>query len=145
MNDDLGKMVLNPDVTVRARGVMEKCSMCVQKIQAGKLEAKKQSRMVNDGEIQTACSDACPTNAIIFGDYNDSKSKINEMELKNERSYKLLEEIGVKPNVIYQTKVRNVEEEYKHLEPTSHEEGGEHGGEEHKEEKKEGDHEEHGH
>jgi len=142
MNDDLGKMVLNPDVTVRARGVMEKCSMCVQRIQAGKLEAKKQSRMVNDGEIQTACAEACPTNAIIFGDYNDSKSKISEMELKNARSYKLLEEIGIKPNVIYQTKVRNVEEEYKHEDPNEdvvHHEGGEehkteetnHGGNEH--------------
>lgn len=153
MNDDIGKMVLNPDVTVRARGVMEKCSMCVQRIQDGKLTAKKQSRMVVDQEIQTACSDACPTNAIIFGDYNDvptatSKgSKISEMELKNARSYKLLEEIGVKPNVIYQTKVRNVDEEYKHEDPNEdfvHHEGGE----EHKEggegEKEEGGNE-HGH
>lgn len=145
MNDDLGKMVLNPDVTVRARGVMEKCSMCVQRIQSGKLEAKKQSRMVNDGEIQTACSDACPTNAIIFGDYNDDKSKIHEMETVNQRSYKLLEEIGIKPNVIYQTKVRNVEEEYKHFEEAVHEGGEEHGGGEHKEEKKESGTEEHGH
>lgn len=98
--------------------------------------------MVNDGEIQTACAEACPTNAIIFGDYNDSKSKISEMELKNARSYKLLEEIGIKPNVIYQTKVRNVEEEYKHEDPNEdvvHHEGGEehkteetnHGGNEH--------------
>ena len=145
MNNDLGKMVLNPDVTVRARGVMEKCSMCVQRIQAGKLEAKKQSRMVKDQEIQTACSDACPTNAIIFGDYNDHDSKIHEMEQKNARSYKLLEEIGVKPNVIYQTKIRNVEEEYKHVDPNA---GGHHeGGEEHTEhggEKHEGNHEGHG-
>jgi Fe-S-cluster-containing dehydrogenase component len=143
MNDDLGKMVLNPDVTVRSRGVMEKCSMCVQRIQSGKLEAKKQSRMVNDGEIQTACAEACPTNAIIFGDYNDSNSKISEQELKNTRSYKLLEEVGIKPNVIYQTKIRNVEEEYKHEDPNAG--GGHHeGGEEHTEgghdegEKKEG-------
>jgi Fe-S-cluster-containing dehydrogenase component len=113
--------------------------MCIQRIQAGKLEAKKQSRMVIDGEIQTACSDACPTNAIIFGDYNDDKSKIHEMETVNQRSYKLLEEIGVKPNVIYQTKVRNVEEEYKHEEEAVH------GGGEHHEEKHEGGHEEHGH
>jgi molybdopterin-containing oxidoreductase family iron-sulfur binding subunit len=144
MNDDLGKMVLNPDVTVRARGVMEKCSMCVQRIQAGKLDAKKQSRMVKDGEIQTACSDACPTNAIIFGDYNDSESKISEMELKNARSYKLLGEIGIKPNVIYQTKIRNVEEEYKHEDPNedyAHHEGGEENKEGGHEEKKE----EHGH
>lgn len=109
--------------------------MCVQRIQAGKLEAKKQSRMVVDQEIQTACSDACPTNAIIFGDYNDPNGKMNEMETKNERSYKLLEEIGVKPNVIYQTKVRNVEEEYKHEKPeATHHEGGEEHGTEKKEE-----------
>lgn len=148
MNDDIGKMVLNPDVTVRSRGVMEKCSMCVQRIQAGKLEAKKQSRMVNDGEIQTACSDACPTNAIIFGDFADPNSKITELEQKNGRSYKLLEEIGIKPNVIYQTKVRNVEEEYKHTDPNAggghHEGGEEHHEESHSEEKKEGG-ENHGH
>lgn len=113
MNDDLGKMVLNPDVTVRDRGVMEKCSMCVQRIQAGKLEAKKEGRMVKDQEIQTACSAACPTNAIIFGDYNDTESKIATLE-KNGRAYYLLEEVGIKPNVIYQTKVRNVDELYGH-------------------------------
>lgn len=126
MNDDLGKMVLNPDVTVRARGVMEKCSMCVQRIQAGKLEAKKESRLVKDQEIQTACSQACPTNAIMFGDYNDEKSFVTE-QTKNPRSYYLLEEVGIKPNVIYQTKVRNVEEEYGHKDP--HASGG-HGNEE---------------
>jgi molybdopterin-containing oxidoreductase family iron-sulfur binding subunit len=124
MNDDLGKMVLNPDVTVRARGVMEKCSMCVQRIQAGKLEAKKQSRMVKDQEIQTACSEACPTNAIVFGDYNDDKSIVTA-QTKNPRSYYLLEEVGVKPNVIYQTKIRNVEEAYGHKEEHS---GGHHEG-----------------
>jgi len=124
MNDDLGKMVLNPDVTVRSRGVMEKCSMCVQRIQAGKLEAKKQSRMVKDQEIQTACAEACPTNAIVFGDFNDDKSIITQ-QTKNPRSYYLLEEIGVKPNVIYQTRVRNVNEPYNHKDDheTSHHTG----------------------
>jgi len=125
MNDDLGKLVLNPDVTVRSRGVMEKCSMCVQRIQAGKLEAKKQSRMVKDQEIQTACAEACPTNAIVFGDYNDSEGMIAQLE-KNPRAYHLLEEIGIKPNVIYLTKVRNVDEEYGHHDPHhsgDHEEG----------------------
>jgi molybdopterin-containing oxidoreductase family iron-sulfur binding subunit len=129
MNDDLGKLVLNPDVTVRARGVMEKCSMCVQRIQAGKLEAKKQSRMVKDQEIQTACAEACPTNAIVFGDYNDSEGMIAKLE-KNPRAYHLLEEIGIKPNVIYQTKVRNVEEEYGHKD-LHHGGGHEEGHEEH--------------
>jgi MoCo/4Fe-4S cofactor protein with predicted Tat translocation signal len=127
MNDDLGKMVLNPDVTVRARGVMEKCSMCVQRIQAGKLQAKTESRMVKDGEIETACQEACPTNAIIFGDFNDEKGRIPERDA-NPRAYYLLEEIGVKPNIIYQTKVRNVEEVYGHAAGGHH---GHHGHDEH--------------
>ncbi len=106
MNDDLGKMVLNPDVTVRARGVMEKCSMCIQRIQLGKLEAKREGRPVKDGDIQTACSSACGTGAIIFGDVNDEKSQV--AQLKHEpRRYYLLEEVGTKPSVFYQTKVRN--------------------------------------
>lgn len=140
MNDDLGKLVLNPDVTVRARGVMEKCSMCVQRIQAGKLEAKKANRMVIDQEIQTACSDACPTNAIVFGDFNDEKAQLTELSAKP-RAYYLLEEVGVKPNVLYQTKIRNVEEEYGHQDEAHH--GGHegehenHGGAHHEEHHKE--------
>ncbi|MDP6909033.1 MAG: 4Fe-4S dicluster domain-containing protein, partial [Flavobacteriales bacterium] len=72
-NDDLGRMVLNPDVVVRDRGVMEKCSFCVQGIQAAKLKAKKEGRKVKDGEVQPACAEVCPTNAIIFGDVNDKE------------------------------------------------------------------------
>ena len=109
MNDDLGKMVLNPDVVVRSRGVMEKCSMCVQRIQETKLVAKKDKRKIKDGEIKMACSQACPTNAIVFGDWNDRNSELSMMG-KEERSYHLLEELDVKPNVVYQTKIRNVEE-----------------------------------
>lgn len=109
MNDDLGKMVLNPDVVVRSRGVMEKCSLCVQQIQAGKLTAKKEGRKVKDGEIQTACASACPTNAITFGDLNDETTLVSKLS-KDDRSYNLLEEVGVQPNVYYQTKVRNVKE-----------------------------------
>ena len=105
--DDLGRMVLNPDVVVRSRGVMEKCSMCVQRIQGGKLEAKKNGEKVQDGAIQTACSSACPTNAISFGDLNDPQHTINK-EKEQERAYFLLEEVGAQPNVYYQTKVRNV-------------------------------------
>lgn len=104
--DELGRMVLNPDVTVRSRGVMEKCSLCVQRIQAGKLEAKKQGTPVKDGSIQTACSSACPTNAISFGDLND-KDSMARSRAKSDRSYALLEEIGVQPNIYYMTKVRN--------------------------------------
>ena len=111
--DDLGRMVLNPDVVVRSRGVMEKCSLCVQRIQAGKLEAKKESRPVKDGEIQTACSDACPTTAIIFGDLNDSGSQVRAGR-DNERGYQMLEEIGTQPNVTYLVKVRNIEENEEH-------------------------------
>ena len=104
--DDLGRMVLNPDVTVRTRGVMEKCSLCVQRIQATKLVAKKEARVIADGEFATACSDACPTNAIVVGDWNDLKSMIREKS-EGIRAYQALEEVGVKPNVWYQVKVRN--------------------------------------
>lgn len=108
--NDLGRMVLNPDVVVRARGVMEKCSFCVQRIQTGKLDAKKEGRTVRDGEIQSACSSVCPTHAIQFGDLNDSHTavKITSMD---ERSYNLLEEVGTQPNVFYLTKVRNIDQE----------------------------------
>ena len=108
-NDDLGKMVLNPDVTVRARGVMEKCSMCVQRIQAGKLEAKANGRKVQDGDVVTACASVCPTEAIVFGDMNDPKSRISQVmtEENKDRNFQVLEEINVKPNVSYLTKIRN--------------------------------------
>ncbi len=109
MNNDLGKMVLNPDVTVRARGVMEKCSMCVQRIQLGKLEAKKQGRRPVDGEIITACAQACPTQAITFGDMNDQQSVISQVinEEHDKRAYHVLGEINTRPNLSYLTKIRN--------------------------------------
>jgi len=105
-NDDLGKLVINPDVTVRSRGVMEKCSFCVQRIQSGKLRAKKEGRKINDGEIQTACQTACPTNAILFGDLNDAETEVAKYS-KDERGYHMLEEVGIQPNIWYMTKVRN--------------------------------------
>lgn len=122
MNNDLGKMVLNPDVTVRARGVMEKCTMCVQRIQAGKLAAKREDRRPVDGEISMACASACPSDAITFGDLNDPKSQISkllqikdkeegegatEREVNEARAYHVLEEINVSPNIWYMTKIRN--------------------------------------
>ena len=126
MNTDLGKMVLNPDVTVRSRGVMEKCSFCAQRIQLGKLNAKKEKRRIKDGEVVTACQAACSTGAIVFGDMNDPESKIakllkvrplyperpyiNDKESDNPRAYSVLEEINVRPNIFYLTKVRNKEE-----------------------------------
>ncbi len=104
---DLGRMVLNPDVTVRARGVMEKCSLCVQRLQEGKLNAKREARTVKEGEINTACAQSCPTHAITFGDFKMKDSELNKMWKPEERSYHLLEELDVQPNVFYQTKVRN--------------------------------------
>ncbi|MFC5875240.1 prokaryotic molybdopterin-containing oxidoreductase family, iron-sulfur binding subunit [Chryseobacterium arachidis] len=106
MNNDLGRMVLNPDVVVRTRGVMEKCSMCIQMTQTTILEAKKENRIVKDGEFQTACSKACSTGSIKFGDMNDKESEVRKQYAGNRRYY-LLEEIGTKPNVFYHTKVRN--------------------------------------
>ncbi len=104
--DDLGRMVLNPDVTVRTRGVMEKCSFCVQNIQAGKLKAKVEGRAVVDGDVSAACGDACPAGAITFGDWNDITSNVRK-SADNVRSYQVLEEIGVRPNVYFSVKVRN--------------------------------------
>ena len=106
MNDDLGRMVLNPDVNVRSRGVMEKCSMCIQMTQAVKLNAKREGRLVKDGEFQTACSAACSSGAMVFGDVNDKESQVATLA-EDDRMYHLLEHIGTKPNVFYHVKVRN--------------------------------------
>ncbi len=109
MNNDLGKMVINPDVTVRSRGVMEKCSMCMQMTQKTILDAKRDGRVIKDGEFQTACSAACSSGAMIFGDINDKHSKVAELK-ESDRMYHLLEHVGTKPNVFYHVKVRNTEE-----------------------------------
>ena len=106
MNNPLGKMVLNPDVNVRSRGVMEKCSLCIQMTQKVILDAKRDGRKVKDGEFQTACSEACADGAMVFGDVNDEESKIKKVE-EGDRTYRVLESVGTKPNVIYQTKIRN--------------------------------------
>ncbi|MFT7163526.1 MAG: MoCo/4Fe-4S cofactor protein with predicted Tat translocation signal [Flavobacterium sp.] len=106
MNDDLGRMVLNPDVNVRSRGVMEKCSMCIQMTQATILNAKREGRVVVDGEFQTACSNACSNGAMKFGDVNDKESEVTKLA-EDDRMYHLLEHVGTKPNVIYHVKVRN--------------------------------------
>ncbi|MEN8185745.1 MAG: TAT-variant-translocated molybdopterin oxidoreductase [Bacteroidota bacterium] len=109
MNNDLGRMVLNPDVVVRSRGVMEKCSMCIQMTQASILKAKQEGRPVEDHEFQTACSSACPTDAIVFGDVNSKESEVSKLA-EDDRSFKLLDFVGTKPNVFYQLKVKNTEE-----------------------------------
>ncbi|WP_405250960.1 TAT-variant-translocated molybdopterin oxidoreductase [Dokdonia sp. Asnod3-C12] len=109
MNNDLGRMVINPDVTVRSRGVMEKCSMCIQMTQKTILDAKRDGRKVKDGEFATACSNACTSGALAFGDINDKESEIETLRT-DDRMYHLLEHVGTKPNVFYQTMVRNTEE-----------------------------------
>lgn len=132
IQQDLGRMVLNPDVVVRGRGVMEKCSMCQQRLQAGKLAAKKEGKPLKDGSIKTACQQACPTHAIVFGDLNDAESMVSKTR-EDERNYFLLEEIGIKPTVSYLVKVRNQEEDI----VWEAEEAAEGKAEEKKEEKKE--------
>ncbi|WP_318343978.1 TAT-variant-translocated molybdopterin oxidoreductase [Flagellimonas baculiformis] len=109
MNNDLGKMVINPDVNVRSRGVMEKCSMCIQMTQKTILDAKRDGRVIKDGEFQTACSAACNSGAIVFGDINDKESKVAKLK-EDDRMYHLLEHVGTKPNVFYHVKVRNTNE-----------------------------------
>jgi len=108
MNDDLGRMVLNPDVNVRSRGVMEKCSFCIQSTQAVILEAKRQGRVVAKDEFNNACacSAACSSGAMVFGDVNDKESAVAKLA-ESERMYHLLEHVGTKPNVFYHVKVRN--------------------------------------
>ncbi len=106
MNNPLGKMAINPDVNVRSRGVMEKCSLCIQMTQKVKLDAKKEGRRVRDGEFKTACSESCDDNAMVFGDINDKESEILRVK-DGDRTYRVLESIGTKPNVIYQVKIRN--------------------------------------
>lgn len=108
MASDLGKMVLNPDVTVRERGVVEKCSFCVQRIQEKKLLAKLENRKLQDNEIKTACMQACPAEAIVFGNLNDKNSRVSKL-FSSQRRYHLLEELHTLPSVGYMTKVSNDE------------------------------------
>jgi molybdopterin-containing oxidoreductase family iron-sulfur binding subunit len=108
--DDLHRLVLNPDVTVRERGVMEKCSFCVQRIQEAKINAKKNGLPVKDGDIQPACQQSCPARAIVFGDMNNPESQLAQ-RMKDERFYRVLEETGVRPSVGYMTLVRDSGEE----------------------------------
>lgn len=106
--DPVQNLVLNPDITVRTRGVMEKCTFCVQRITEGKIHAKSEGRKPLDGEIQPACAQSCPAKAIVFGDVNDPHSAVSKA-LKDPRSYFVLEEIQTKPSVNYLKKVRNRE------------------------------------
>jgi molybdopterin-containing oxidoreductase family iron-sulfur binding subunit len=96
----------NPDVTVRDRGVMEKCTYCVQRINAAKIEAEKANRPIRDGEIQTACGSACPTRAITFGDMNDANSEVVQLKA-SPLTYGMLAELGTQPRTTYMARLRN--------------------------------------
>jgi molybdopterin-containing oxidoreductase family iron-sulfur binding subunit len=106
------KLGRNPDVTVRSRGVMEKCTYCVQRITAGRIAAEKDERRIKDGEVKTACQQACPTEAIIFGDINDPNSRVNRMKKqpdgkRNPRDYAMLAELNTRPRTTYIAAIRN--------------------------------------
>lgn len=113
LQDDLTRMVLNPDVTVRSRGVMEKCTFCVQRLQEGKLHAKQENRPLKDGEVKTACMQACPTHAINFGNVNDKQSRVSQIRdaEQTQRKFYVLEQLHVLSNINYLAKVRNTERE----------------------------------
>lgn len=104
-------LALNPDITTRSRGVMEKCSLCVQRIQEAKAEAKRLGKPVADGDIKLACEQSCPADAIVFGDMNDPDSRISKL-INDPRHYRILEEMNFRPSVGYMTKVRNRDEEH---------------------------------
>jgi molybdopterin-containing oxidoreductase family iron-sulfur binding subunit len=100
------KLLRNPDVTVRTRGVMEKCTYCVQRINEARIEAGTESRKIRDGEVKTACQQVCPTQAIAFGDINDADSEISRLKAQP-TNYALLEELGTRPRTSYLAKITN--------------------------------------
>jgi molybdopterin-containing oxidoreductase family iron-sulfur binding subunit len=104
--DALHNMSLNPDVTVRSRGVMEKCSFCVQRIENAKINAKQRGEAIRDGELQTACQQSCPARAIVFGDVNDRQSEVARKQ-SDPRRYQVLGELNIGPSVSYLKVIRD--------------------------------------
>tara|TARA_B100001939_G_C16670190_1_gene499862 strand:- start:145 stop:696 length:552 start_codon:yes stop_codon:yes gene_type:complete len=103
---ELLQLMINPEVTVRSRGVMEKCTYCVQRIQDGKIDAKNERRSLSDGDVKTACQEACPASAIVFGDLNDPDSAVAAAHA-SDRSYGMLSELNTRPRTKYLAKIRN--------------------------------------
>jgi molybdopterin-containing oxidoreductase family iron-sulfur binding subunit len=100
------KLLRNPDVTVRQRGVMEKCTYCVQRINASRITAEKEGRKIRDGEIVTACQQVCPSQAIVFGNINDTSSRVHHWK-EDHRNYGLLADLNTRPRTTYLGKLRN--------------------------------------
>jgi molybdopterin-containing oxidoreductase family iron-sulfur binding subunit len=100
------KMMRNPDVTVRSRGVMEKCTYCVQRINHKRIDSEREDRKISDSELQTACQQSCPANAIVFGNINDPSSLVSKWKAKN-RNYGLLDDLNTRPRTTYLAEIRN--------------------------------------
>ena len=111
------KMMRNPEVTVRSRGVMEKCTYCIQRIQHGRITAERENRKVRDGEVITACQQACPAGAIVFGDLNDPNSRVSKIKAQ-QRNYNLLEDLNTRPRTSYLAVVQNPNPELEESEPS---------------------------